>query len=202
MTANKIKPSPYGAVKFVSIDQYHASFPKPIQEILQKLRLTIQQAAPKAVETISYNMPCFKQNRNLVYYAAHKEHIGFYPTSKPLVFFKDALVSYKTSKGAIQFPLNKPLPIALIKKIVKFRVEEDNSTKIVVTKKAPKEPKGGLLTLLNAPARRALENAGIKTVKQVSKYSEKEILQLHGMGKSSIPILKDALDKAGLQFRD
>ncbi len=202
MNTPKKNPSPYGSTKFANIDQYHATFPKPIQEILQKLRLTIQQAAPKAVETISYNMPCFKQNRNLVYYAAHKEHIGFYPTSKPLVVFKNELVSFKTSKGAIQFPLNKPLPTALIKKIVKFRVEEDNCTKTVITKKAPLQPKDGFFAFLNAPATRALENAGIKTVKQLSKYSEKAILELHGMGNSSIPVLKDALVNAGLNFKD
>ncbi|HVY75556.1 MAG TPA: DUF1801 domain-containing protein, partial [Puia sp.] len=89
------------------------------------LRQTIKQAAPKATETISYRMPAFRQNKVLVYYAVHKEHIGFYPTSDPIVHFRQELEQYNTSKGAIQFPIDKPLPLALIKKIVKFRLEED-----------------------------------------------------------------------------
>ena len=113
MTTKK-KISPYGSKKFKTIDEYHASFPEDIQKILQQLRQTIKQAAPQATETISYNIPTFKLNKNLVHYAAFKEHIGFYPTSSPLTVFKDELATYKTSKGAIQFPLDKPLPTALI----------------------------------------------------------------------------------------
>ncbi len=118
------KTSPYGATKFTTIDEYHASFPKNVQKLLQQLRLIISQATPEATETISYGMPAFKHHNVLVYYAAHKEHIGFYPTSKPIIVFKEELTKYKTSKGAIQFPLDKPLPTSLIKKIVKFRVNE------------------------------------------------------------------------------
>lgn len=104
------------------IDEYHQAYPKEIQEILQQLRQAILQAAPKATETISYGMPAFKLNKVLVYYAVYKNHIGFYPTPKPIVHFKEDLISFKTSKGAIQFPINQKLPLALIKKIVKFRV--------------------------------------------------------------------------------
>jgi uncharacterized protein YdhG (YjbR/CyaY superfamily) len=118
------KPSPYGAVKFTGIDEYHAAFPKPVQQTLQQLRQAIAQAAPKATETISYNMPAFKQDKNLVYYAAYKHHIGFYPTPTPIKVFKEELAKFNTSKGAIQFPLGEPLPLALIKKIVKLRVKE------------------------------------------------------------------------------
>lgn len=127
------------ATKFKTIAQYHATFPKNVQTILNTLHSAIKQAAPKADEVISYNMPAFKQNKVLVYYAAHTQHIGFYPTSKPMVVFKDELAKYKTSKGAIQFPLDKKLPFALIKKIVKFRLAEVASktpTKKVVVKKA------------------------------------------------------------------
>ena len=119
------KPSPYGPKKFSSIAEYHAHFPEEIREKLEQLRLTIKAAAPKAEETISYNMPAFKQYRNLVYYAAHANHIGLYPTNSPMEAFKDALINFKHSKGAIQFPIDKPLPFALIKKIVKFRVAEE-----------------------------------------------------------------------------
>ena len=117
--------SPYGSKKFTTIDEYHETFPEDIQIMLQKLRQTIKQAAPQTTEMISYNMPAFRLNKVLVYYAVNKEHIGFYPTPSPIVFFKDLLMNYSTSKGAIQFPLDKPLPTVLIKKIVRFRVRED-----------------------------------------------------------------------------
>ena len=111
--------------KHIDIDHYHSSFPENIRCILDNLRKTIKQTAPNAVETISYGMPAFKQNKILIYYAAHKNHIGIYPTAKAIEAFETELEQYATSKGAIQIPLDKKLPIALIKKIVKFRVEED-----------------------------------------------------------------------------
>jgi uncharacterized protein YdhG (YjbR/CyaY superfamily) len=111
--------------KFTNIDEYHAAFPDNIQNLLAELRTAILEAAPKAEEVISYNMPAFKLHTVLVYYAAYKNHIGFYPTPNPIIFFKQELATYTTSKGAIQFPINQPLPKALIKKIVKFRVNED-----------------------------------------------------------------------------
>jgi uncharacterized protein YdhG (YjbR/CyaY superfamily) len=113
-------------LKFRDINEYHSLFPADIQKILEQLRNAIKQAAPKATETISYGMPAFRQNKVLVYYAVHKEHIGFYPTAYAIVYFKQELEKYNTSKGAIQFPIDKYLPLTLIKKIVKFRVAEDN----------------------------------------------------------------------------
>ncbi len=111
--------------KYKDIDDYNGSQPANIQEILEQLRQAIKQAAPNAKETISYGMPAFRQNNTLVYYALNKEHIGFYPTPGPIIQFKKELEKYKTSKGAIQFPIDKPLPLTLIDKIVKFRIEED-----------------------------------------------------------------------------
>lgn len=125
MATNPKRPSPYGQIKFTTIDEYHASVPENIARILEKMRQAISQAAPKATETISYNMPCFRLHNNLVYYAANKSHIGFYPSGSPISVFKEELNNFKTSKGAIQFPLDKPMPTSLIKKIVKFRVAED-----------------------------------------------------------------------------
>ena len=110
--------------KPANIDDYIAGFPKDVQKALQQVRETIQKAAPKAEETISYAMPAFKQNGNLVYFAAWKEHIGFYATPTGNSAFKKDLAGYKTSKGAIQFPLDKKLPLTLVSKIVKFRVKE------------------------------------------------------------------------------
>lgn len=109
-----------------NIDEYIIQFPVETQVLLQKLRETIRKVAPGAKEVISYGMPAFRQNGILVYFAAFKNHIGFYPTPLPIRVFKEELSEFKTSKGAIQFPLNKPLPVLLIKKIVKFRVEEDS----------------------------------------------------------------------------
>jgi uncharacterized protein YdhG (YjbR/CyaY superfamily) len=115
-------------IKITDIDAYHNSCPDHLKNTLEQLRHTIKQAAPMATETISYGMPAFKQNKVLVYYAAYKQHIGFYPTPKPIVHFKEDLKKYNTSNGAIQFPIDIPLPLTLIKKIVKFRVEEDKDT--------------------------------------------------------------------------
>ena len=113
------------SLKHKDIDAYHDSQPAEIRKVLEQLRQAIKQAAPQATETISYGMPAFRQNKVLVYYAVHKEHIGFYPTPNPIVHFKKGLEKYTTSKGTIQFPIDKPLPLTLIKKMVKFRVEED-----------------------------------------------------------------------------
>lgn len=115
-------------LKFTDIDEYHSCQPADIRETLEQLRQTIKQAAPLATEAISYGMPAFRQNKVLVYYSVNKKHIGFYPTPNPIVYFKSQLEKYNTSKGAIQFPINKQLPLTLIKKIVKFRVGEDIKT--------------------------------------------------------------------------
>jgi uncharacterized protein YdhG (YjbR/CyaY superfamily) len=110
---------------FKSIDEYIATFPLDIQTLLQQLRAVIHEAAPEAEETISYQMPAFRQNGVLVYFAAFKNHIGFFPTAAGIEAFKDKLSGYKTSKGTIQFPLDQPLPLDLIKEIVRARVKEN-----------------------------------------------------------------------------
>ena len=111
--------------KFKDTDEYISVFPETTQKILQQVRNTIKKAAPKAAEVISYNMPAFKQNTVLVYFAGYKKHIGFYPTSSGIAAFKQEFSNYKWSKGAVQFPIDKPLPISLITRIVKFRVKEN-----------------------------------------------------------------------------
>lgn len=110
---------------FKSIDEYIAAFSPDIQTRLQQLRIAVHEAAPEAEETISYQMPAFRQNGVLVYFAAFKNHIGFFPTAAGIEAFKDKLSTYKTSKGTIQFPLNQPLPLDLIKEIVKTRVKQN-----------------------------------------------------------------------------
>ena len=110
--------------KPVNIDDYIAGFPKEIQTILQQIRETIKKTAPAAEETISYNMPAFKMKKVLVYFAAYKNHIGFYALPSGNNAFQKELSKYKTGKGSIQFPLNEKIPFDLIKKIVKFRLKE------------------------------------------------------------------------------
>jgi len=110
--------------KFKTVEEYFSTLPPDVRDILEDLRKTIKQAAPKAEEEISYNMPAIRQGKVLVYYAAHKGHIGFYPTSSPMVAFKDELAAFKTSKGAIQFPIDKPIPKKLVKDIVKYRLTQ------------------------------------------------------------------------------
>jgi uncharacterized protein YdhG (YjbR/CyaY superfamily) len=112
--------------EFKTIDEYIAAFPKDVQTRLQELRQAIREAAPDAAEAISYQMPAFKLNGTLVYFAAWKNHIGFYGgTSSIVKTFKEKLSNYKVSKGTIQFPLDKPIPIHLVKTIVKYRVKEN-----------------------------------------------------------------------------
>ena len=111
--------------KFKTVDEYFSTFPATTKSILMEMRETIRQAAPQAEELISYNIPAFKFHGVLVYYAAYERHIGFYPTASPMRVFKKELADYKTSKGAIQFPIGKPIPTALVKKIVKFRMNEN-----------------------------------------------------------------------------
>ena len=97
---------------------------------MKKIRHTVRKAAPDAVETISYQMPAFKQNgRNLIYFAAWKEHIGLYPTPSGTMAFKKELAQYKVTKGSVQFPLNKPIPYALIGKIVKYKAKVEDKNK-------------------------------------------------------------------------
>jgi uncharacterized protein YdhG (YjbR/CyaY superfamily) len=109
------------------IDEYIAGFPKDIQVILQKIRKTVQQAAPQATEKISYQMPTFYLNGNLVHFAAFKHHIGFYPTPSGTAKFKKEISGYQAAKGSIQFPLDQPIPYDLIRQIVQFRVKENLS---------------------------------------------------------------------------
>lgn len=107
-----------------TIDAYIEQYPKPVQAKLKKLRSIIHTLAPKATEAIKYGMPAFVLGKNLVFFAAYKSHIGFYPTPGPINTFKKELAGYKTSKGAIQFPIDEPIPVALVEKIVKCRVKE------------------------------------------------------------------------------
>lgn len=111
--------------KFQTVDQYFSALPSQARDAATSLRQAIRQAAPQAEEVISYNIPAFKWNGILVWYAAFKNHLGFYPKASAIAAFKLELAPFKTSKGAIQFPIGEPIPTALVKNIVKFRIEEN-----------------------------------------------------------------------------
>jgi uncharacterized protein YdhG (YjbR/CyaY superfamily) len=206
-----------------NIDQYISSFPTATQNLLKQMRKVISKAAPKAKESIKYAMPTFEYYGNLVHFAAYKNHIGFYPAPSGLKAFQIEIDAYANSKGAVQFPLDKPLPIALITKIVKFRViENETNTKLKRVKKTCKQghvfykssdcptcpicaneskASDGFMSDLSAPAQRALINKKISSLQVLASYTEKEILALHGVGKTAIPKLKAELLKAKLSFK-
>lgn len=117
-----------------SIDEYIAGFPEDIQQKLEQVRATIKEAAPGATEAIKYAMPAFVFKGNLVFFAAYKNHIGFYPAPTENEAFKEDLSAYKSGKGTLQFPFDKPIPLKLVSKIVKFRVKE-NAEKVDIKKK-------------------------------------------------------------------
>jgi len=111
--------------KVETIDDYISEFPKDVQAILKKIRVTIRKAAPDADEAIKYQIPTFVQNGNLVHFGAYKTHIGFYPTSKAIAKFKKELSAYAGAKGTVRFPLDKPIPFDLIGRIARSRVQDN-----------------------------------------------------------------------------
>ncbi len=111
-----------------TIDEYIAEFPPQTQAVLEQMRALIRASAPDAVETISYAIPTFDLNGHLVHFAGYRNHIGFYPTGRGIEAFRDELASYKGGKGSVQFPLDQPLPVDLIRRIVEFRVAEMRGT--------------------------------------------------------------------------
>ena len=117
MEAKKAKPT--------TIDEYIGQYPPAVQEILNQIRAVVKEEAPQAVEKISYGLPTFYQNGNLVHFGAHSRHIGFYPTPSGMEAFKQELSGYKGSKGSVQFPLDQPMPYDLIRRIVKFRLSQN-----------------------------------------------------------------------------
>jgi uncharacterized protein YdhG (YjbR/CyaY superfamily) len=123
------------SIKFQTVDEYIATFPAKTKGILQQLRATIKQVAPGAEEAISYNMPAFRLHGMLIWYAGYREHIGLYPKTTVIRAFQKDLAGYKLSKGTIQFPLDQPLPLDLITRIVKYRIKENKEAAKTKVKK-------------------------------------------------------------------
>lgn len=123
---------------YENIDAYIEACPSEVQDILREIRRIIREAAPDAVEKISYQMPTFELNGNLVHFAAFKQHIGFYPAPQGIEAFEAELAKYKGGKGSVQFPLDQPMPYDLISRITKHRAEENRAKGRRKTKKEPK----------------------------------------------------------------
>jgi uncharacterized protein YdhG (YjbR/CyaY superfamily) len=121
--------------QYKTMDEYINTFPKDVQRILNELRQTIKEVAPEAEETINYQIPTFTLQGNLVHFAAFENHIGFYPTPSGMEAFKKELSGYKGAKGSVQFPIDQPLPLPLIRRIVEYRVKEN-------TERSAKKKKG------------------------------------------------------------
>lgn len=180
------------------IDQYIGDFPKSTQELLQKVRDTVKKVAPDAKECINYGIPTFQLEGNLVHFAGYKGHIGFYPAPSGIEAFKKELSVYEGAKGSVKFPITQPIPYDLISKITAFRVKE-NLEKAAAKKKKP--VKDDFLSLLSAPAGRALEANKIKTLRQLSRFTEADITALHGMGPNAVKKLIAAMAAQGLSFK-
>jgi uncharacterized protein YdhG (YjbR/CyaY superfamily) len=117
------------ATQIKTMDEYINLFPEDVRNILNELRQAIKETAPEAQETINYQIPTFTLNGNLVHFAAFKNHVGFYPTPSGMEAFKKELAAYKGAKGSVQFPINQPLPLPLIRRIVEYRVKENSERK-------------------------------------------------------------------------
>ena len=117
------------------IDAYISGFPDAVQKLLQEVRSTVKKAAPQATEVISYGMPAFKQDGMLVYFAAFKKHIGFYPIPSGITAFQEELSAFRCTKGSVHFPLDKPLPVELISRIVTYRLSENRKKGLLKKKK-------------------------------------------------------------------
>ena len=128
--------------QFKTIDEYINTFPEDVRHILNELRQTIKEVAPEAEETINYQIPTFTLNGNLVHFAAFPNHIGFYPTPSGMEAFKEELSVYKGAKGSVQFPIDEPLPLPLIRRIVEYRVKENLAKKQKKKSSSKKSEKG------------------------------------------------------------
>jgi uncharacterized protein YdhG (YjbR/CyaY superfamily) len=176
------------------VDEYIASFDEPMRTRLREMRVIIQRAVPDAIEVISNDMPAYVLHDSLVWFAGIEQDVALYPRGYDFKkVYAAELVGYKTPKGAILFPSNAPLPTKLISKIVKDRAKENR----LVGKPLP----AGFPEKLSAPVKRALAMAEITSLEILASYSEKEIVALHGVGPRALPMLRAALQTAGLVFR-
>jgi uncharacterized protein YdhG (YjbR/CyaY superfamily) len=181
-------------IKDKNVDAYIAAFDRPVRARLDEMRQIIHTAVPEASEVFSNDMPGYVLHDSLMWFAGIGQDVALYPRGH---HFKKAyaaeLAGYKTIKGAILFPADAPLPAKFITRIVKDRAGENE--------RAAQPTPEGIPAKLGAPAKRALANAQITSLEILASYSEAEILALHGIGPSALPVLRAALQGAGLNFR-
>lgn len=186
-----------------TVDEYLSALPRDVRTALQKIRTQVKKLVPSATEKISYGMPTFFTHRALVGYAAHTGHCSFYPWSgTTLKKFTKELSGFETSAGTVRFTVDRPIPAALIKKIVQARLVE-HAEKDSVHPNKNITPREGFehLAGVAAPARRALSGASIRTLADLAKRREKEVAELHGMGPKALGILRVEMKRAGLSFK-
>ena len=201
-----------------NVDEYLATLPEGARTALDRLRETIKAAAPEATEAISYRIPTFSYRGHLVACSAHKNHYSLHVMSGALLeAYQDELQAYHTSKGTIRFSFDEPLPTALVTRLVKARVKENEAQRPGGGKRSRAEGKAGtgqaraskvpaeqqesdLPAGLSRPAQRALAAAGIVRLEQLAHVGEDEVLKLHGMGPKGIDQLRRALSARGLSF--
>jgi uncharacterized protein YdhG (YjbR/CyaY superfamily) len=192
-------------IVFHSVDQYIASFPVEVQAILEELRAAIKAAVPDVEERISYQIPGYFRNGNLIHFAAYQKHIGMYPAPDGPQPFIQELLKYKSERSTLRFPIDEPLPLDLITELVKFRAAENlDLARAKANKKksaaGKQKSQNDLPEKLSQPAQRALAAAGIQSLEQVSRYSAVEISKLHGIGPNAMALLQQALEAKGLSF--
>jgi uncharacterized protein YdhG (YjbR/CyaY superfamily) len=168
------------------MNEYIDKFPEEVKQRLLAIKRLVKKIVPNAEETMAYGLPTFKLFGNLVHFGGFKNHIGFYPVPSGLKAFKKELANYKTSKGAVQFQNSEKLPLDLIEKIVKFRVEENMVASF---------------GKIGMPATNAFLHTGIKSINDIPKYSEADLLKIHGVGPKAISILKTSLRKYKLKLK-
>jgi uncharacterized protein YdhG (YjbR/CyaY superfamily) len=187
-----------------SVAEYFASIPPGSRVTLNKLRKVIRAIVPKATEVISYGIPTFKYGRMLVAYGAFSHHCSFFPLSSAIMKrFDEELSRYDTSRGTIRFPVDTPLPASLVKKIVRARLEQNRMRdQISLASKSSMEParKFELPAGLAKPAQGALAAARIGNLRQLSRWKEHDVRQLHGIGPNAMVLLSESLRSNGLSF--
>jgi uncharacterized protein YdhG (YjbR/CyaY superfamily) len=182
--------------------QYISQFPAEVRRKLIQMRALIRKEVPEVEEVIAYGVAAFRlAGSPLVYIAGFKKHVSFFPTSSGIRAFREELSGLKTSTGTVQFSLEQPLPLALLREMVRFRVRELNKNQKSVGRKCDTQTVANFdysrlhedLRVLPKPAQRALIHAGLLDPKKISKKTEEELLSLHGFGPSSLPMLRSIL---------
>jgi uncharacterized protein YdhG (YjbR/CyaY superfamily) len=189
--------------------EYIAAFPAPVRRKLKEMHALIFKEVPEAQEAIRYGVAAFLLPEGpLVYIAGFKKHVSFFPTSSGVRAFQKELSSYKTSKGTIQFSLAAPLPIGLLRRIIRFRLEEvqgkERGRSSCDSKGVSEFDYSKLaqeLRILSRPAQRALINAGLFSPARIARKSEGDLLKLHGLGPTSMPVIRKVLAARALKLK-